>query len=127
VLPELGLPARASLLRLYCGVSPEPEGERPRPEAPASEAVHVEPQFFESMEGGSVRVAAGFAGLARQDQLVWTLAVIHEAVRQLVAIRGGDVSRLELARRHTESRGMRFEHEGPWKSSSRRTHKARAV
>ena len=74
VLPELGLEAKASLLRLYCDFCPDPEREHQDPDAPANAALHVESRFFEEHGGGgNVWVAVGFAGLPLHAQLTWTL------------------------------------------------------
>ena len=129
-LPRLGLPGKASLLRLFCEASLlRPDATRPRPtlDAPVSDAVHVDPVFIESFQHGNVWVAVGFANLPLAQQQTWALRVIHQAVVDLAHIRGWDVTRLDAARRHVETHQMRFQWEGPWKSSPDRRHQARCV
>jgi hypothetical protein len=129
-LPPLGLPGKARLLRLLCQSSLlRPDATRPRPtlDAPVSDAVHVSPVFIESMEGGNVWVAVGFAHLPLEQQRAWVLRVIHQAVVELARVRGWDAAGLEEARRHVETQEMRFVWEGPWKSAPDRRHRARCV
>jgi hypothetical protein len=124
------LPAKASLLRLFCDASQlRPDFTRPRPQigGPVTDALFVQSEFVESMESGWIWVPNGFAGLSIEQQQRWTLSVIHEAAGQLTRLRGGDPDVLDLARQHVEAQAMRFVWAGSWKTSPDRRHQARLV